>query len=813
MLTDRDRIARQMGDPALVRLDRALSRLTSVITVMNTGAHPDDEISGLLAALRYRYGMRVVIACSTRGEGGQNAIGPERGGLLGVLRSRELEEAARVLDASIAWLGHGPDDPVFDFGFSKNGDDTLARWGEALVLERMVAAYRRYRPDIVAPTFLDVPGQHGHHRAMTRTAIMAMEAAADRDVFPEQIAAGLTPWRVPKLYLPAWSGAGNSYDDEVPPPEATVIVRAPERDIVSGASYAQIGEWSRFYHASQRMGVWRDAGKTEWPLHLAVFDGRNPVEEAITDGLPEDLGALAALRDVPAAMRAALSQAQSAIDSAITAFPRRADVVEAALAAAEAIDRAHGLCPPALGPMLLHRLERKAREIDAVVLIASGFSLRATPSVDRAAPGQSLSVTTVAAADRPFDDLAVYLRTGGDLAVSGGERSEDGSHGFDIAVAEKAKFSSSFPASFDPLRAEGEVSVVIDAVIGGRAVRGSFPLEAPLRVLPPVSLVLEPDALIVNLQRPIAPMVVRGTIDRLDRRAGGQVSLDTPAGWSVRNEASVSAGSVRLTLTPPAGLKPGTITMTPKVDGRPAYRTTTIGYQHVGEIATASPVGLPVLAVDAALPSGAKVGYVGSGNDRVGIWMHRLGIDVTPLDAETLLRGDLAAFSTIVVGIFAFGIRQDLKAARGRLKSWVETGGHLVTLYHRPSDGWVPEETPPRRLKIGLPSLRWRVTDPAAAVTVLTPDHPLLTRPNKIGPADWDGWDKERGLYFAAEWDKAYQPLLAMSDPGEKPLKGALLSGVIGRGRHTHTSLVLHHQLDRLVPGAFRLIANLVQPA
>ena len=173
MLTDHERIARQQGDPALLRLQRALSRLKSVLTYMNTGAHPDDEHSGLLAALRFHYGMRVVVACATRGEGGQNAIGPERGAALGVLRTREMEASARVIDAGIAWLGHGPDDPLHDFGFSKSGDDTLARWGERRILERLVKAYRMERPDIVSPTFLDVPGQHGHHRAMTRAAVGA----------------------------------------------------------------------------------------------------------------------------------------------------------------------------------------------------------------------------------------------------------------------------------------------------------------------------------------------------------------------------------------------------------------------------------------------------------------------------------------------------------------------------------------------------------------------------------------------------------------------------------------------------------------
>jgi hypothetical protein len=224
------------------------------------------------------------------------------------------------------------------------------------------------------------------------------------------------------------------------------------------------------------------------------------------------------------------------------------------------------------------------------------------------------------------------------------------------------------------------------------------------------------------------------------------------------------------------------------------------------------PQALDLLALDLVLPAGVKVGYVGGGSDNVRLWLERIGLDVTDLDAEALA-GDLSAYTSIVIGIFAFGLRPDLKAAIAKLHAWVEAGGHLLTLYHRPSDGWDADRTPPRRLVIGSPSLRWRVTDPNAAVEVLVPGHPLLAGPNAIGPDDWAGWDKERGLYFASQWDPAYEPLLAMHDKGERPLMGSLLSARVGKGRHTHTSLVLHHQLDKLVPGAFRLMANLVQRA
>ena len=270
-----------------------------------------------------------------------------------------------------------------------------------------------------------------------------------------------------------------------------------------------------------------------------------------------------------------------------------------------------------------------------------------------------------------------------------------------------------------------------------------------------------------------------------------------------------ASGSLSSPERPVAGLA----TLVPMVDGRPASSVRTIAYPHIRQRTFVAPTDLRILTLDVALPPGARIGYVGGGSDNVGVHMRRLGLDVTDLGEADLTTGSLADFTTIVVGIFAFGLRRDLKAATDRMHRFVEKGGHLVTLYHRPTDAWDPERTPPRRLVIGSPSLRWRVTDPAAPITVLQPDNSLLTYPNRIEAGDWQGWDKERGLYFAAEYDAAYEELLSVNDVGEQPLKGALVSARIGQGRHTHVALVLHHQLDKLVPGAFRLLANLVQPA
>ncbi|GEO37809.1 PIG-L domain-containing protein [Skermanella aerolata] len=758
----------------LENLHRALERLGSVLTVMNTGAHPDDEASGLLAALRFGYGMRVVVACSTRGEGGQNGLGPERGAALAVLRTREMEAAARVLDAGIAWLGMGPGDPVHDFGFSKNAEDTLARWGDDRIVDRLVRAYRRERPDIVITTFLDVPGQHGHHRAMTRAAETAVALAAD----PTYRTEGLEPWQVARLYVPAWSGASYAYDDEAPPPSASVVVRAPGVDTVTGAAFDQIGEWSRACHRSQGMGVCLDRPETAWPLHCRI--GGMPEMTDIRDGLPADLSALVGLE-----------AAQEAVNRCRAAFPDVAAIRSSAIEAAGHVEAALLTCQPELRGQTAHRLERKLRELDAVIAISSGLIIRAWAEPAMLAPGATGKLHIA------VNDPTVSVKP---VAGTGISTVPDGDGCWNLTVDAQAPVGIPFAEHFDALGGNGLLWIEATAEIAGRKISLAVDLEEPLTIAPKATVLLEPDAAILNLTLPRKAIPLRIT-------ASGEALPTLPAGWTAE------AGEGRFNLLPPADLSAGVHDIGIAVDGEPAYVETIIGYPHIGETLHAEPALVQVLAVSLALPSNTRIGYVGGGSDRVGLWLAQMGLDVEELDAETLPQADLSRFTTIVVGIFAFGNRPDLAAATGRIHCWIEAGGHLVTLYHRPTDGWDDAATPPLPLKIGKPSLRWRVTDPAAEVTVLIPDHPLLTTPNWIGAADWAGWDKERGLYFAADRDPAYQALLSMSDPGEDPLDGALVSAVVGKGRHTHTGLVIHHQLDRLVPGAFRLLANLIQPA
>lgn len=837
MTPSQQRIMRQASQSAITKLWDSLVPLRSVCSFMQTGAHPDDETTRLLARLSKGDGVRLSYVCGVRGEGGQNDIGTELRATLGVLRTREMEQAARVLDMQLFWLNEEYDGPIFDFGLSKSPTETFEHWGHERTVAGLVRAIRTERPDVMAPTFLDIPGQHGHHRAITVATEEAITLAADPEAFPEQLAAGLRPWQVKKYYLPAWSGAGGAYDDEVPPPNATLSVDVGRFDPVHGATYAQIAQWSRIYHRTQGMGHWTDAKPDSVPLHrkFCALDNVPVAETGMFDGLPQTLSDLADLTP-DAGLARDLVAAQGAIDDAFAAYPANAPV-------AAAIHRALGHVRAASQKLLTagtetardlaHRLAIKQHQLcrasqNACLLICSAQADRYELS-----PGETTAVnlSVFAGADIAVSDILLSLDTRDGWRV-------DGSAGTASSLAAGERLTAPFQvtvpgdaAHFFPYRFHTRPDCPDEPVTGsltytahGQRITVPVPLEQTLAALPPVSLEIEPTGVIHNTRGPANPIAIEvKAVSNIATRVDTTVGLRLPDGWSASPEAvpvSLAApgavASASFTLVPPAA-SPGTgraiigVVATADNTGAAVSGSTIrpVVHPHIRNSYMVISAQVTVQSLPVAVPD-VRVGYVDAGSDRVHYWLGQLGVGVDLLDGDFLATGDLQRYDTIVIGIFGFRNRPDALAAIARLHDFVETGGNLITLYHRPWDNWDPERIPPRYLKVGQPSLRWRVTDPGAEVSILAPDHPLLTTPNTIGPEDWAGWVKERGLYFASAWDDAYTPLVAMADPGEGSHKGALLSARIGKGRHTHTGLILHYQMDFLVPGAFRLFANMI---
>lgn len=783
-LSDIERIERQVTTSRALTLWRTLQSLKCCTSFMNTGAHPDDETSAMLATLSYRDGMSISYACANRGEGGQNNMGSQSVYDLGVIRTAEMERAANVLSLRLYWLNETTDDSIFDFGFSKSGVETLDKWGHERTLKRFVHIIRTERPDIICPTFLDIPGQHGHHRAMTQLAHEVIDAAADKafDTGP------LPPWQIKKLYLPAWSGAGDAYDDDLPPPPATLIIDAKGEEAISGWTYEQIGQQSRVFHKSQGMGRWVPPGKERnWSLHLArsTIDG---ADDSLCAGLPTSLTSLSIYASAPT-IHDSLVDADVAIEHAINAFPNLDTVRQFCSTALKFIRQARTHCTATAFGEIDHRLERKEAQLSAAIRLSSKISASASFSQDTFHAGDTVSV-----------DIEMNHGSAESLEWEMNLPSGWSHTGNQVHIADQCTSESTYPVSYFPDEPAApclQVTVVAD----GEKSTTYLPLEATPLLLPDFTARVSPNSIVINAGTGSTPFVV-DISEKYPAKANTSLSL--PEGWNSERDHT----GFRITV--PQNTLAGIYELDVLLDQHPASTVNRFDFPHIDQRMRIHKSVVRVCVLNVEVPP-VRVGYVGGGNDQVADKLIAMGFDVQLLSDKQLLNTEiLKQLDTLVIGLFAVRTRPVLQTIMSSIHQWVHDGGNLLTLYHRPWDDWNEHTIPPKRLKIGKPSLRWRVTDEKAKVTHRLPEHPLLNTPNVINAADWRGWHKERGLYFAAQWDEAYEALLSMSDPEESPHTGALLSAQIGAGRHTHTSLILHHQMEQLVPGAFRLMANLV---
>ena len=779
-LTDQERIVNEKQTPHLLQLWRSLTPLQTIVSFMNTGAHPDDETSAMLAAMAFRDGIDISYACSTRGEGGQNDIGTETGQALGVLRTAEMERACDILNLRMYWHSQTPDDSIFDFGFSKSGIETLGKWDKKRTLKRFVEIIRTERPDIICPTFLDIPGQHGHHRAMTEAAHLVMDLAAD----PNYDECDLEPWQVKKMYLPAWSGAGQAYDDDLPPPPATLTISGDGIEAGSGWSYHRIGQQSRAFHRTQAMGRWVPSGEEHhFPLHLADsrLDGPDVVLES---GLAKTLADV----NVPE-ISTILKKAQAQMDAARASFPDNVKILKHANSALESVREAIKFCPENAKADVLHKLVRKETQLSNLIRVAARVEVIGRTDLDVLRPGEATSLTIEVRKGRS-DQVVVSPELPDDWSYIDGQ----------ISIDDRADVSDPYPSIYLP-DTPTVPCLNVEVTVYGVTSCSRVQLEVQPNVIPLKSAIMTPVTQIINVNanRRQIDVAVDGVMNDAER-----TNLIVPDGWVA------NATNMGFEVTAPDNVDVGLYELSLTVSDVPAQSVTEINYPHVAPRALAQPAKVKVLVIDTKL-SNSRIGYVGGGNDRVDYWLAQMGLNVTPL-ADTDLQSDqtLATYDSIVIGIFAMKFRDGLLEQMPRLHKWCENGGNLVTLYHRPWDNWNPDAAPPKYLKIGQPSLRWRVTDENAEVEILQPEHSIFNLPNIISSNDWDGWHKERGLYFAMDWDASYTPLLSMHDPDEQALLGSMLTAKINKGRHTHTSLILHHQMEKLTPGAFNIMANLI---
>ncbi|MDA8352940.1 MAG: NEW3 domain-containing protein [Firmicutes bacterium] len=806
--------ARDQQDEALWKVLRPLDK---VVSFMNTGAHPDDEFSALLAWLSLGQGVRTSSLLANRGEGGQNEIGDELGNGLGIIRTRELQEAAKVLGTDLFLLSEEINDPIYDFGFSKSPEETLNKWGKKVVYERLIRRIREQRPDILMPSFRDVSSQHGHHRAITRLSLKAFHDAADPKVFPEHLKQGLRPWQIKKLYL-----RGTEEQE-------TLRFNIGKKDPVYGLTYPQLGEESRKLHKSQGMG--RDLPAEDYFVSLEKVrsaSGTTGKESSIFEGIPVTFADLAAsISETDLSKR--LISLQKKLEAAQVAYPDRPAVTEKVQTALrmtrQLIEtvRSHQLNPHQKED-LLFRLQVKEKQLQKASAVASNITADLSVADPVLTRGDDTQVTLSLHNDSASDLTDLTIQP---ILPDGWKATTEPFSGKKVASGEEkaVHFNVSTPKDadyFDPYQSSAiraKVQYRLQGIEVTRTVSVN-PVQQTIALLPDWGMQLQPNATIVNTEKAAdAKDITVKVTNYKDRPNRGGVQPQLPEGWkaipAVQPVSFTRSGEEKkltFRITPPEGVSPDrySIDFTAEVEGkRLQKKVQPIAYDHIGTSYLITDARMPIQAFPLQSVEGLKVGYVDSGFDQVPAHLREAGLDVTLVTEDDLATGDLSRFDTIVVGIRAYLSREDLLEHNDRLLEYVKEGGHVVMQYHKPEDNWSKERAP-YPITPGQPSIEWRVTDETAPVTILKPEHPLFHAPNEITEKDFQGWVQERGLYFPSQWASAYTPLLSMADPGEEPFQGGLLVTDYGEGSYIYSSLVWYRQIQNQVPGGYRMFVNLI---
>lgn len=836
------RVVEQERHRGIVQLYEALTPLKSVGSFMTVGAHPDDERSSQIALLARGMGVRSVTVTANRGEGGQNSMGTEYLQALGVLRSREMEQSSAAFNVELFFLSESFDDPIFDFRFSKSAEETLSIWGEDVMMEKLVRAIRESRPDILFTNFQDVFGQHGHHRAMAKATVDAYYLAGDPEAYPQHADIGLEPWQPKKIYLP--SGTGGARGDNPVELPTTLTLPTGDFDQLFGATYEQLGQQSRAYHRSQDMGSWRAEGPGSSSLHLLDSHVNTAeTDDALFAGLPFTVADLATdLEDETLAGQ--LNEIQAGIDAAFAAYPDfaavQAAVTDALVATRAARDTlADSDLAEDVRSDLDFRLKTKEDELQNASRAALSLVTRVVAATPELIRGGSSEVTVTAYLGGQVDADNVELdlvapegwtveATGEAQTATGISRGDTVTATFNVTAPEDAPFYNPYRRNVHPFRANGDVYGTVSYEVDGVPFELTVDSAEIIGVLPDLSLRVTPDNLVLNTLSDTEELTVSVAATSYSTEPGSTtVFVDAPDGWIVEPESvdldfanKGAAAGATFTLTPPEGLPEGSYDFTVRAEGELESTdfVQLIEYEHIGRTYLVTPAVANLQSLQVAFDPNIRIGYVDGGSDLVFEGLRRVGMNVDLMTEDDLTTGDLNDFDTIIVGIYAYRTRPDLLATNARLLNWVENGGNLVVTYHRPADAWDPESVPPEFLDLGRVSILSRVTDAEAPVEFLAPEHQLVTTPNTITEADFDNWVKERGLYFASQWDETYTSLFSITDTQwpdtaeETPFLGSMLTADIGSGRYTYTSLVLHTQIDNNVPGAYRIFANLATP-
>lgn len=794
-----------------------LQKLNFLGAVLYVAAHPDDENTRLISYFSNAVNASTAYLSLTRGDGGQNLIGPEISELLGVMRTQELLQA-RSIDGGKQFFTRAN-----DFGYSKHPDESFAIWNKEAVMSDVVWTIRKFRPDIIINRFDHrSPGStHGHHTGSAMLSFEAFDLAGDKTIYPDQLEY-VEPWQPKRLFFnTSWWFYGSREKFEEASKSNLVSVDAGAYYPILGKSNTEIAAEARSMHKCQGFGSTGTRGsemeymeflKGDSPPKMKdPFEGINTTWSRVQNGKPigQALDAIIESYDFERPYKSASQLLQ--VRKMIAALKDE------------------------------HWRQVKLQEIDDIIQQALGLYVEIIAPSPTAAPGESIKTSIEVVNRAPVNILlkSIDIKENQTSVQVDSQLRENMKYTGQLTlnIPRDASYSSPYwlnsEASLGMYKVKDQLlrglpeskrpyTAVFNIEIDNQTMRFESPLVyktsdpvkgevyKPFEIVPSFSVSLLSDVFIFpDDEAKEISVVVKAGKDNVS----GNLELSHPKGWTVSPESyevmieNKGAEAIyKFEVSPPLTQEENFIR--PKITDKNGFsysdNVTLIEYDHIPTQTIVSDARAKVVKLDIQI-RGSNVAYIMGAGDKIPESLEQIGYHVDVIDVDEASVEKLLMYDALILGVRAYNTVDRIQFYHDNFIEYVKQGGTMIVQYNT-NRGTRVEELGPYPMQLS----RDRVTVEEAEVRILQPEHEVMNYPNKITAKDFENWQQERGLYFPNKWDDHYDAILSSNDPGESPKNGGLLVTKYGKGHFIYTGYSWFRELPPGVAGAYRIFANLV---